>query len=235
METREALLALPIWYVVFLLSLTCHEAAHAWVAWRGGDSTAYRGGQVSLNPLPHVRREPFGAVVVPLLSYLWLTPGWMLGWASAPYDPFWERRHPRRAALMAAAGPAANLALALVALGLLRLGMSLEVWAVPADGLAPDRLVVPAGDAAIAWEGLGRVLSVMLFLNALLFTFNLIPLPPMDGASVVAGVGGPVRALYDRFRSLPMGGMIGLVAAWAVFPYLFRPVVRSILLALYGI
>src|SRR4051794_31872845 len=63
----ELLLALG-WYFVFLFSTTFHEAAHAWVAQRGGDLTAYEGGQVSLDPRPHIRREPWGMVVLPLLS-----------------------------------------------------------------------------------------------------------------------------------------------------------------------
>ena len=67
-----------LWYVVFLLSTTCHEAAHALVAKWGGDMTASQGGQVSLNPIPHIRREPFGMVVIfPLLSYA--VGGWMMG------------------------------------------------------------------------------------------------------------------------------------------------------------
>ena len=69
----------PLWFAVFLLSLTCHEAAHALVAQWGGDHTAAAGGQVSLDPIPHIRREPFGTLVVPILSYFLY--GWMLGWA----------------------------------------------------------------------------------------------------------------------------------------------------------
>ena len=91
----HSLVELPMWYVAFLLSITCHEGAHALAAKLGGDLTAFHEGQVSLNPVPHIRREPFGAVVVPLLSYI--LGGWMIGWASAPYDPDWQRRHPHRA------------------------------------------------------------------------------------------------------------------------------------------
>ena len=98
-----------IYYAVFLFSTTLHEAAHAWAAMRGGDLTAYHGGQVSLDPLPHIRREPFGMVALPLLGVL--IAGWPFGYASAPYDPKWALAHPRRAALMALAGPAANMLL----------------------------------------------------------------------------------------------------------------------------
>ena len=82
----EALVQGLIWYVVFLFSTTCHEASHSLAAKWGGDLTAFRGGQVTLNPLPHMKREPFGMLVVPLLSFL--LGDWMIGWASAPYDPF---------------------------------------------------------------------------------------------------------------------------------------------------
>src|SRR5580658_156190 len=107
-------------YIVFLFSTTCHEASHALVAKWGGDSTAALNGQVTLNPIPHIRREPWGMVIIPILAFLF-TRG-MIGWASAPFDPLWERRHPRRAALMALAGPAANYTLMLLAVIGLRVG-----------------------------------------------------------------------------------------------------------------
>ena len=102
-----------LWYVVFLFSLTCHEAAHALAAKWGGDFTAAEGGQVTLNPLPHIQREIFGTTIVPILSYI--VGGWMIGWGSAPYDPHWRNRHPHRAAWMALAGPSANVILMLAA------------------------------------------------------------------------------------------------------------------------
>src|SRR5260370_7999852 len=79
-------------YVVFLFSTTCHEAAHAFVAKMGGDTTAALGGQVSLNPIPHIRRSPFGMVVIPIVSFLF--SGGMIGWARAPYDPPSDPPHP---------------------------------------------------------------------------------------------------------------------------------------------
>src|SRR5260370_39565613 len=96
-----------IWYVAFLFSTTCHEASHALVAKLGGDDTAERGGQVTLNPIPHIRREPWGMVVVPILAFLFAKS--MIGWARAPVDPEWERRYPTRAVVVGCAGPAANV------------------------------------------------------------------------------------------------------------------------------
>jgi len=133
-----------VWLIVFVISITAHEAAHAWAAYLGGDPTAYLGGQVSLNPLPHMRREPFGMVVIPLISTF--TNGFPIGWASTPYDPRWEELHPRRAAWMAAAGPAANLALALAALVALRVGLEVGVFSLPAQ-LDATHLVVASTDS----------------------------------------------------------------------------------------
>ncbi len=197
MDSLSGVLLFAVWYVVFLLSLTCHEAAHAFVALRGGDDTAYRAGQVTLNPLPHMRREPIGTIVVPLLTYFQL--GYVMGWASAPYDPDWGRRHPARAAVMALAGPLANLVLAVVAFSGLKAGLATV-------------------------GGLGFFLTVLLFLNVALFLFNLIPLPPMDGASVLAGFFSPARRLLEQMTATPFGSLAGLFVAWWMFPRILNPV-----------
>jgi Zn-dependent protease len=225
----DTLPLLGLWYAMFLLSLTCHEAAHAFVAWRGGDPTAYEAGQVSLSPWPHIRREPWGTVLVPLLTFLaYAGQGspWMMGWASASYDPLWERRHPRRAALMAAAGPLANLALAALAVAGLRAGLSAGVFVPPEPGAGSfDALVAGAPGAAPLFEGLGRLLSIQLSLNLLLCVFNLMPCPPLDGASIAAGVLPPARSLRDRLLASPFGSMAALLVALLVFPRLVLPLV----------
>ncbi|MBZ5640497.1 MAG: site-2 protease family protein [Acidobacteriia bacterium] len=231
MDIKATLAVLPIWYAVFLLSLTCHEAAHAWAARRGGDDTAYLGGQVTLNPVPHVMREPLGTVIVPLLTYF--QTGWMMGWASAPYDPDWQDRHPGRAAAMAAAGPTANFVLAALGFSCLKVGLSTGWFDVPLTP-ALDRLVVPMAGTPAVVDGLGRMLSILLVLNLVLLVFNAIPLPPMDGASVLAGIVAPARELMDRLRRSPMASLAGLAAAWFLFPYAFGPVLRFVAARLYG-
>src|ERR1700730_18317503 len=127
--TPEFLILGVIWYIVFLFSTTCHEGAHALAAKIGGDTTAFHGGQVTLNPIPHIRRSPIGLVVVPIISYF-LTH-WMIGWASAPYDPEWQERYPRRAAWMALAGPAANFTLMILAGVAIRVGMLSGIFRMP--------------------------------------------------------------------------------------------------------
>jgi Zn-dependent protease len=213
-----------LWYGAFVVSVTAHEAAHALAAYLGGDPTAYRAGQVSLNPVPHMRREPVGMVLVPALTAL--TQGWCVGWASTPYDPGWERRHPRRAAWMAAAGPGANFALAALALLALRAGLELGWFHAP-DRISFGQLVEAS---ALPLDVLGRILSILLVLNVILGLFNLIPLPPLDGATAVTLVLPEDTAL--RFREvLRTGsfGLIGLLVAWWLFVQAIGPVFGAIL------
>ena len=219
-----------IWYVVFLFSLTCHEAAHALVAKWGGDPTAFLGGQVSLNPVPHMRREIFGTIIMPILSYA--LGGWMIGWASAPYDPLWRDRHPRRAAWMAIAGPAANMCLLLLAVLAIRLLMLAGVLAPPES---IEFAQVVSGAAPGLTEGLALFLSVLFSLNLLLAIFNLLPVPPLDGHAAVGLLISENAA--RRFAALardPTLSIVGLLVCWRIFPYIFSPVFDLSLWLLYA-
>jgi Zn-dependent protease len=218
------------WFVIFLFSTTLHEASHAFAAYKLGDPTAYHGGQVSLNPLPHLRREPFGMVVVPLLTFI--TQGWMMGWASAPYDPTWAHRYPKRAAVMSLAGPAANLSLVLLAGLAIRLGMSAGVFA------APDRISFTQVTSATAAHGPAAAivmpLSLLFSLNLILFIFNLLPLPPLDGSAVVPAFLSAVAA--ERYRALlrqPVVSLLGLLIAWKLFGPIYEPIQLFALKLLY--
>ena len=218
-----------IWYAVLLFSLTFHEAAHAWAARRGGDDTAYLGGQLTLDPRPHIRREPFGMLIFPILSYA--MSGSMLGWASTPFDPSWAQAHPRRAAAMSLAGPAANAVLVLVAAFAIRAGMAAGVFHAPAS-IGFEHLVEANSDGVAATVAL--LLSVLFTLNLLLLIFNLIPFPPLDGASAVglffsdAGA-RRVQGLLRR----PQLSLVGLLLAWIAMPRIFGPIHRLAVNLLY--
>jgi Zn-dependent protease len=202
-----------IWYVAFLLSLTCHEAAHALAAKKAGDPTAHEAGQVTLNPVPHMRREPFGTILVPLITYA--ASGFMLGWASAPYDPSWQQRHPKRAAWMALAGPAANLLLVAISVAAIRIGIAAGAFQMPGAFNFSHMVAAPGGGLA---EGLAKFLSILFSLNLMLGAFNLLPLPPLDGATAIGIFLSDKAAL--RFATLarsPMFSLIGLLVAWRVF------------------
>ena len=188
---------------------------------RGGDSTAYHGGQVSLDPRPHIRREPFGMVVLPLLSVVLI--GWPFGYASTPYQPTWAAEYPKRAAVMALAGPISNLLLVLISALAIRIGIWVAVFGNP-PAVSFGQVVVAAN--AGMWEGVAFVVSVFFSLNLLLTIFNLIPVPPLDGSGVVPlFLNSSHTSHYQRFIwGTPMLSWVGILVAWQLFPSVFRPV-----------
>jgi Zn-dependent protease len=211
-----------IWYIVFLFSTTCHEGAHSLIAKLGGDSTAFHGGQVTLNPLPHIRREPFGLVVVPIISYF--VAHWMIGWASAPYDPAWQQRYPRRAAWMALGGPAANFSLVILSAIAIHAGMFFHAFGMP-ESVSFTHVVEPMGPGITGFAA--TFLSIIFVLNLLLGTFNLLPVPPLDGnTGITLFMNGETAMRFLNWSRSQGFGMIGLLLAWYVydklFPYIFR-------------
>ncbi len=211
-----------VYYIVFLFSTTLHEAGHAWAAKLGGDLTAYHGGQVSLDPRPHIRREPFGMVFLPLLTVV--MSGWPMGFASAPFDVSWALRYPKRAGWMALAGPGANLLLVVAAAVGMHVGMGIGVFSAP-DGIRFDHLV--AFDEAGPFAGMGFFLSVLFSMNLLLASLNLIPLPPLDGSAVIPlFLSEPAGQRYQHFllQNGQMFALVGMLAAWRLVDVLFDPI-----------
>ena len=221
MTQQDVLLGI-LWFATFVISVTLHEAAHAFVALKLGDRTAYLGGQVTLDPRPHIRREPFGMVLVPILSLVFL--GLPMGWASAPYDPSWADQYPRRAAIMAAAGPISNLLIAIVAGVGLYVGFSSGHFVLTEKELL-FRLVCATGNEEGLSRGLGMVLSTFFGLNLLLFVFNLIPVPPLDGAAILPlALSRRAAHRYQEFMRDPLFSILGILIAWQLVHEIFWPV-----------
>jgi Zn-dependent protease len=190
-------------FLVLIVSLTVHEAAHAWLAYLGGDRTAKEQGLVTVNPIPHIKRQPMMMVVVPLLM-LWYSNGRMcLGAATTPIDAEWAWRNPRRAALVSIAGPIANFVLAALAFGVISVLVSAEVMKVAllpdgAKAFSPDYLPNPTIETG------GLLLIKFVHLNIFLGLLNLLPLPPLDGAGVLEGLfPRTLRPFYRMVRGNP--------------------------------
>jgi len=168
-----------------LFSLTIHEMAHAVTALWYGDSTAQRLGRISLNPLVHL--DPVGSLLLPVMGFFFT--GFIFGWAKpVPVNPANLKNHRQDFLVIAAAGPASNILLA--ALGTLLLGI-----------VDPD----PTSGSQV-----GAVIDFFIRINILLAVFNMLPIPPLDGGNVLAGL-LPERlaAAFDR-TIRPIGFLIVL-------------------------
>jgi Zn-dependent protease len=182
-----ALYAVPV-----VFAITLHEAAHGYIARIFGDHTAYMLGRVTLNPIKHI--DPVGTVIVPLalllLSKLAGGGGFLFGWAKPVPVNFGNLRHPKRDMLwVAAAGPAANLLMALA-------------WAILL------RVTAPGG--AFISDGIDLMASVGVRINVLLMVLNLLPIPPLDGGRIaVSLLPNPLAASFARLE--PYGFMVVII------------------------
>jgi Zn-dependent protease len=221
-----------LWYVMFVISTTFHEAAHGLAALRLGDTTARDAGLVTLDPLPHLQRSPFGMEIVPILSFIVSLPnGWMIGWASTPYDPYWAQESRHKAALMALAGPAANLVLVLLAAILIHAGILFGLFARPEE-ISRAQITI-AQSPGIA-NGVAAAVSILFSLNLILLVFNLLPVPPLDGSEVLCLF--LKESAAQRYRDLmaqPTAQMVGLVVAWNLIDVVLNPVYAVALSLLY--
>jgi len=180
----EIAYTIAVWIVPVLFAITLHEAAHGWVAYKLGDPTAKSRGRITINPIKHI--DPMGTVVVPI--FLATLSGFVMGWAKpVPVEPRYFKSPLLDMALVAVAGPASNFVMACF-------------WAFFI--VTVDAALNPSSTLSF----LADVGEKGIYINIILMVLNLLPIPPLDGGRVVAGILPP--SLAKPFMQLERFGMI---------------------------
>ena len=217
MNISQALVQISILALPVLFAITLHEAAHGYVARHFGDLTAYQSGRISLNPLRHI--DPIGTVLVPLMMFL--TAGFLFGWAKPVPVNFGRLRRPKQDMLwVAIAGPASNLFMAILWIMIAKLALS------------------SGGGTAAAW--FYAMSQAGITINVVLMVLNLIPLPPLDGGRVaVSLLPHPYSYHFAKIEPYGMFILIGLLLIEFNSPngFILFPMVQfstRLLLSLFG-
>ena len=200
MEEYGFLFRISAWVLPILIAIPLHEASHGWVAWKLGDDTAYKMGRVTFNPLNHI--DPFGTIILPGTLLIISGGTAAFGYAKPVPINYWNLKHWRRdTILVAAAGPTSNLILAFLS--------ALLFYIVP---FVPQ----PIGP----W--LGATIYSSMVINLILFVFNMLPLPPLDGGRVAVAI--LPWQLGQLFARLERAGIVIILIALFLLPWIGREV-----------
>ncbi len=216
MDLASLLRNLSIGAIPIVFAITLHEVAHGWVARYFGDRTAEAQGRLSLNPIRHI--DPIGTIVVPILL-LWIG-GFLFGWARpVPVNPRHMRNPRSNMVWVSAAGPASNLAMAVVWAFLMMLSQNL--------------------DLGIAGQWLLQMAAVGIFINVLLAVFNMLPIPPLDGGQLLTNLlpRGSASSMLEAVAPYGLFIVLGLIATGLLVPLVSGPIgfLQGLLVNLFGL
>jgi Zn-dependent protease len=218
MELTELVSRLVIFIVVLLLSISIHEAGHAWMSHKWGDDTAYMLGRVTLNPVAHA--DPIGTLLLPILGFLSVAMGGfaLLGWGKpCPVNPRNWTDYKKANFWVSIAGVLGNLILVILAFILIKLAVVFNVMQL---------------NDLVSSHPIGIFLSFLLFMNVSLIVFNLLPFPPLDGSKILENFLPP--SFQPVFAMLEQYGIIFLwiLVVTGITSYIFKPVMLFVIFLL---
>ena len=219
---------LILWFVVFLFSLSCHEASHALTSEWFGDYTGRYQGRISLNPMVHI--DPIGTILIPLMGFM--NGGFaMFGWAKpVQTNPLLWRDKTKANIMVSAAGPISNFIIATVAFAAIKIML---ITGVVMPAYAGHDVVMPVSESPLML-GVTKLLGIMLTLNVTLGVFNLLPVPPLDGSHVLESLlPYEMARAYEQIR--PYGFILLLALLWTpVLSWIIGPVYQLVGFLLFG-
>lgn len=220
-EITEFVSRLIIFLIVLLLSISIHEAGHAWMSYKFGDDTAYLLGRVTLNPIAHT--DPIGTLLLPIIGFISVASGGiaLIGWGKpCPVNPLKWRNKDAANFWVSIAGVLGNLILVVIAFALIKVFTVFNVIQL---------------DDLFASNPIGMFLSNLLFMNVSLFVFNLLPFPPLDGSRILQNFlpesFNPIFELLEQFGFLVLFALV----ATGVTSYIFTPILKLVVFALIAV
>lgn len=217
MDPASFLFTLSIAAIPVVFAITVHEVAHGWVAKAFGDRTAEMQGRLTLNPIKHI--DPVGTVLVPAIMLL-LPGNFLFGWAKpVPVDSRNMRSPRSNMVWVSAAGPAANLVMAILWAFLMMLSQNL--------------------DFGVASQWVGSMAAIGIFINILLAVFNLLPIPPLDGGQLFINLlpRGPISTMLEAIAPFGLFIVLGLLVTGLLWPLVSGPVgyLQGMLVTIFGL
>lgn len=216
MDFAHIIRQIAITAVPILIAIILHEVAHGFIANKLGDPTAKMLGRLTLNPIAHI--DMFGTIIMPLLLFVFTNGQFVFGYAKpVPINPYNFKNPKRDMAISAAGGPATNILLAILSVLLIKYAV------VPASAFASDDVV------AKVIKPLVMMLTASVTINVILASFNLIPIPPLDGGRILMGL-LPNRQANALGKLEPFGMIIVLILVMTgIASYIIMPLIRLFL------